>query len=119
MEDAVGSLSYVLGIPSEWFEMPLILTYVILPFLFNSYAFYIFLNNKLKIFTRTGIVNVILACILSLMIIRLGQVSLFVSIPIIAFFGIQSWTMRIIFIALMLLLFFYLIPLISSGVLIS
>jgi hypothetical protein len=113
--DGIEEISYILGLPSEWLEMPLLLTNVILPFGFGAYAFYLFLN-KLRIFGEGGIVNTLLALVLSLLTLRLGQISLFITIPMIAFFGIESWVSRLIFIALIFLLFFYLIPAISVGV---
>lgn len=116
--DGVEEIAYILGLPSGWLEMPSLLTNVILPFGFGAYAFYLFLG-KLRIFGTGGIVNTLLALVLSLLTLRLGQMSLFISIPAIVFWGMESWINRMIFVALVLLLFFYLLPYLTTSIIIS
>lgn len=108
------SLAKILSIPIGWLEMPSLLTNIVLPLIFNTWAFYSFFN-KLRIFGERGIVNILLASILSLLSIQLGEISLIITIPAIMLFGMESWSSRVILLFVLIFLFFFIIPAIPIG----
>jgi len=106
-------LSSIFRIPSEWLGFPAFITHIIIPFILMSYAFYKLLE-KLRIFGyHTGIYT-ILAIVFALVLLPFGP---FVAVGAAGFIGVvalTTWTSRIIFVALLIIFYFVVLPYLST-----
>jgi len=110
MEESVETIARALSIPLEWLEMPNLLTYIIVPFVINVYAIYVFLNRVLRIFEGSNIVNLLLAICITLPLLSFGRIAMVASIGVITIWGFDSWMNRILFILFIAALFYYILP---------
>lgn len=106
-------LSSIFRIPTEWFGFPAILTNIIIPFILMTYALYKFLE-KIHIFGYHTGIYAVLAVVFSLFLIPAGPLIAVIAAAFLAMFGFETWPSRIIFVAILFIVYFFAIPFLSA-----
>ena len=110
-DEAIDMVASILRIPTAWLEWPYIVTYIVIPLIFNTAGFYFFLNNRLRIF-KSGGVNGLLAFIIAFVASSFGWWGMLIGVGMVALFGIEKWYNRAAFI----LLVYFIISLFYVGI---
>jgi len=105
-DPTLAIIATTLRIPTEWFGWPDILTKILIPLVVVGAGFYFFLNNKLRIF-QIPVVNIVIAALMSFLLLPYSGITIYLSILMIAFAGIQMWSNRILFFAIILSFYFF------------
>jgi hypothetical protein len=105
--------SNIFKVPEAWLGFPAFITNIIIPVVLMSYALY-HLFQKIRIFGYHTGVYAVLSVIISLFLIPLGPLVAIVAAGFIGMFALTTWTSRIIFIAILIALYFIVIPYLST-----
>jgi hypothetical protein len=66
-----NTLSNIFGVPASWFNSPVFLINLVVPFILSTVFFHSLLTTKIRIFKRSGFVNWIVALVMAFFIIPL------------------------------------------------
>ncbi len=106
-------LSSIFQIPAAWFGFPTFITNIIIPFILMTYALYKFLE-KIHIFGYHTGIYAVLAVVISMFMLPAGPLIAIVAAAFLAMFGFQTWPSRIIFVAILFVVYFFAIPYLST-----
>ena len=109
----VGFVRQIFFFPESWLTWPNILPYVIVPVFLNWFAFYKILE-RIGIFGYRKGINGVLAFTISFCLIPIAPITLFFSIATIAFIGLRGWKARIIFFAILIAFYVFVLPYLST-----
>jgi len=106
-------LGNLFRIPSSWLTFPAIISNLIIPFILTSYAFYKLLE-KIRIFGYNTGIYMIIAVIFALILLPFGPLVAIAAAGFIGIVALTSWTSRIIFVALLIIFYFVVLPYLST-----
>jgi len=106
-------LSNIFRIPEEWLGIPLFITNILIPVILMSYALYN-LFQKVRIFGYHTGIYAVLSVVISLFLIPIGPLIAIVAAGFIGMFALTTWTSRIIFVVILIMLYLIVIPYVST-----
>ena len=111
--DFQSILSFIFRVPESWLTFPIIVTNIIVPFIIVTYAFYKLLE-KLRIFGYHSGIYAVLAVVFALILIPFGPLVAVAAAGFIGVVALTTWTSRLIFVGLLAVFYFLVLPYLTS-----